>query len=384
MDTFISKHRHAKRLSAQCFFFFICAFVSCQNSKNYLNKSYKTLTEIDLRKEWFYPNTYCFVPDATRMKILEDSIHPMKYPISESALKEQFHEIDAIEYIAKQAEQHRLVILNESHHYPSHRMFATKLLPELKKRGYKYLGIEALMWKKHFKQPEYAYISLGYYTRQPTFGNFIRKAIELGFEIFPYQSKSSGFDREKEQAQHIADYLRGKQGKALIYSSYGHCYEKIESDGNKYMGGYISDFMGIDPLTVNQTQFNHSDFIEGQEAKVFINPKNEPFKQFNDCDVFVFHPNYNYSNNRVNWKLTTETKWIPVTTAYLPDNYPLLAVAYKNEAEFKKGVIPLDIVEIQSANETEWLCVSREEGVAIYLFNRKRKILLISTTEIQS
>jgi hypothetical protein len=53
-------------------------------------------------------------------------------------------------------------------------------------------------------------VETGYYLKEPQFGNLIRTALKLGFEIFPYEAdlKYFGKDREIQQAKNIQQVLK--------------------------------------------------------------------------------------------------------------------------------------------------------------------------------
>ena len=53
-----------------------------------------------------------------------------------------FERKDAVEYILEQAKKHQVLIINEGHHMPQHRVLSTQLLDGLKEQGFKHLGLE--------------------------------------------------------------------------------------------------------------------------------------------------------------------------------------------------------------------------------------------------
>jgi len=71
--------------------------------------------------------------------------------------------ISAKDFILEKSKTEEIIILNELHHNPSHRIFARSLLKGLYKNGYRYLGLEALN-DVQINQRNFATLESGYYT----------------------------------------------------------------------------------------------------------------------------------------------------------------------------------------------------------------------------
>src|SRR5690606_24070379 len=154
------------------------------------------------------------------------------------------------------ASQSKVVMLNECHWCPSHRIMAQKLLKPLKEQGYKYLAIEAVAENEDslINENSYPLRSSGYYTKEPYFGLFIRKAKELGYTIISYDyGFSSHEDREELQARNIAEiYKKDPEAKIFIFAGFSHITEGDAT--KKWMAEYFKEITGIDPLTINQEE----------------------------------------------------------------------------------------------------------------------------------
>lgn len=57
---------------------------------------------------------------------------------------ERFRPVDAVDYLLEKAAGEQILILNEAHHKPQHRIFTRRLLRGLHEQGYRYFGLEAL------------------------------------------------------------------------------------------------------------------------------------------------------------------------------------------------------------------------------------------------
>ncbi|WP_103070835.1 hypothetical protein [Aquimarina sediminis] len=148
----------------------------------------------------------------------------------------------------------KVVMLNENHWYPKHRIFATKLLKPLRSNGFKYLAIEAINKGKDslVNQRYFPTRNTGYYTREPFFGIFIREAIKHGFVILRYDDFSTK-NREKTQAENLKKIIdQYPDENIFIYAGIDHILEKDKK--KKRMAEYFTELTNIDPLTIDQVE----------------------------------------------------------------------------------------------------------------------------------
>ncbi|UTX50761.1 hypothetical protein [Chryseobacterium sp. MA9] len=173
--------------------------------------------------------------------------------------------VNAKEYILKKAANEKIIIINEAHHNASHRTFATSLLQGLYDRGYRYLGIETLA-NDSLNTDKYATLTSGYYSKEPEFGNFIYNALKIGFRLFSYEAEGNNKEREIGEAKNIFNFMQqNKEGKYLIYCGYQHAYEGIHKSWEKTMAGRLSDLTGVNPFTIDQTQFSEKSSLKYNE-----------------------------------------------------------------------------------------------------------------------
>lgn len=177
-------------------------------------------------------------------------------PILDTLLNDpqiQFND-EVVEEISSLANDTRIVMLNENHWYPKHRLLAMKLLKPLKGKGYTHLALEALAKDQDslINHREFPTFHSGYYTREAYFGHFIRKAKELGFEIIGYENQDVDINRDLGQAQNLAKLLKEDiNNKIFVYAGLDHIIEE-PTDKGKWMAGYLKEITEIDPLTINQ------------------------------------------------------------------------------------------------------------------------------------
>jgi hypothetical protein len=231
-----------------------------------------------------------------------------------------FRPVNAREYILNQARKAQIVIINEAHHNPVHRVFTASLLEELYRAGFRYLGAETLNHRDStLNKRKYPVLLSGYYIREPQYGNLVRVALRLGFQVFPYEATtmeefSSGKSREIAQARNIQQVLqKDPKARILIHCGYDHVKEApLQSSWEKAMAGRVKEFTGIDPFTINQQSWTESSeparedplyrMISVKQPSVFVNDKGEVFTATARAgaltDVQVAHPRTIYRYGR--------------------------------------------------------------------------------------
>ncbi|TCK84720.1 hypothetical protein [Albibacterium bauzanense] len=167
----------------------------------------------------------------------------------------------AINKIVESAKDHQVVMLNENHFYPSHRILATDLLVKLRAIGYTYLALETLAeTQDSLLNLEGAYPTLetGYYTREQNYGNLLRQAKKLGYKFVAYENIDKTKDREIGEAENLFNKTIAidPDAKVFVIAGISHILEEPTSDGKKWMATVFKEKYGIDPLTISQTQLS--------------------------------------------------------------------------------------------------------------------------------
>lgn len=303
---------------------------------------------------------------------------------------------DAMAYIRKRLGAEQMVMVNEAHHQPRHRAFMELLLPELKKAGFTCLGIEALDPKDTLLQQRgYPVLASGYYTAEPGFGNLIRKAIALGFTIFPYEgsneAQAKGANREELQANNISAFMNAHPGqKVAIYCGYDHA---IEDSTHNFMvlpmAGRLKQRTGIDPFTIDQVQLTESStgaygntyrkLITVNYDAVLLDNNGRPFnKAKNNAVTFdcnVYHPNTTFQHGRPDWLVGIEKQFVPVQDEiYI--NYPCLVKAYV-ATEPRDQAVPADVIVIDNKAEDIQLVLEGDRAYDIVVSNQAGQQQLI-------
>lgn len=287
----------------------------------------------------------------------------------------KFKPANARDFILKKAENEKIIIINEAHHQPMHRVFTTALLKGLYDKGYRFLGLEALGYMDStLNERRYPILTSGYYTQEPQFGNMIREALKLGYYVFPYETavQANGETREINQAKNIQKMIESHpEGKFLIHCGFGHIVETELPGWERAMAGRIKEYTGIDPLTVNQDYFTEH-FLREKEnpyflladtlvrSSVFVNG-DEVFYGYKgqyQFDIRVLHPRTTYVNGRPSWLfLNGERSIYMVDPEKISIDYPVIIKAFlSNEDE---NAVPVDVIEVKNFSDQKALILPK-------------------------
>ncbi|MBO9632003.1 MAG: hypothetical protein J7578_02720 [Chitinophagaceae bacterium] len=297
-----------------------------------------------------------------------------KLPVlAPEALKDlsRYKPVNARQYILDRADKGSIIIINEAHYQPLHRVFTSSLLKGLYEKGYRYLGLEALYgMDSMLNQRGYPVDSTGYYTKEPQFGNLIREALQTGFTIFGYEADDEDMNnnkREYGQAKHLAAYMKQYPGKWLIHCGYGHLMEKEHASFGLAMAGQLKQLTGIDPFTINQDALTeHSaplyeqpeyQHIKAAWPAILIDEKGEPYNGYGDdryYDIRMFHPHSSFTHGRPSWLYTMlpGRKAVRVPVNKLTIGFPVLAFAWPENEDIETA-IPVDIMLLTSEQDSK-------------------------------
>ncbi|MFB9053936.1 hypothetical protein ACFFVB_12690 [Formosa undariae] len=276
--------------------------------------------------------------------------------------------IDAEDFIIDKSKDNEIVIINESHHNASHRVFTESLLKKLFENGYTNLFLEALSNGKKkdtlLKSRKYPIVKSGYYTKNPQFGNLIRTALDIGYTIYPYETtgRVGGAQREIDQANNIFEIISENPNKKnLIHCGSGHALEgNVDFFGGLSLAGRLHKLTGIDPLTIDQVFYSEKSTIEKSniyvntfdfnKPSVLIDADSNPFSYENNerwIDIVIFHPMTKYINKRPNWLFENGNQNTKINISDLEIEFPIFVLAYKNGEDINTAV-PIDIVEVKT------------------------------------
>ncbi len=304
---------------------------------------------------------------------------------------------DARKYILGQTKNNKVVMINEAHDKPLHRVFTASLLEELYQQGFHYLAMEML---DHFaaKAITKPTVFTGYYSAEPVAGELIRKALEIGYTLISYEDTISSHtttqQREYSQAENLYNTIKklDKSAKILVHAGYVHIQEAAKPDTRIPipMAAYFKIISGIDPLTIDQTEMseNGKDAYTGmfydkwRQKNPFNNSvvaiKNDktidPYGLY-FYDIHVIHPPTIYRNNRPTWmNMNGWKKETPVNPAF--KSLFLVQAYYEKEYNEKtvSQAVPADQTYNNASNGLYYLYLRK--GLYKLLFRDKEYKIL--------
>jgi hypothetical protein len=304
---------------------------------------------------------------------------------------EHFKPRDAVAEIARAAKNTRIVMINEAHHVPLTRMLTADMLHALYAEGYRYFAVEAVSNADTLNAKGYAIGRTGMYAREPVFGDMLRNARRIGFQIVPYDTFSPGCQATAEDPSRCftardslaaarlyrGTFAKDPNAKVLVHAGYSHVMEKSASA--KALAFWLSRMTGIDPLTVDQTEMRgHADagVEEPEYARAISNGwlNRRPIVlrntngtwfvnaggSFAGVDMQVFTPRATYADGRPDWLFSRGGRRHVPFKLSLPDNArgPFLVEAF-NDAE-PDWAVPADrLVTPDVAPETVTLALRK-------------------------
>jgi hypothetical protein len=349
--------------------------------------SQKILRQSEENSAVNYPDAaqdFSFISDYENILRCDAKMRPPFGTInkSDSLYFATFRITDAKDYIIERAKNERIIIINEAHHIPYHRVFIASLLTELYKAGFRYYGAETINYlDSAINSRKYPVLTSGYYTVELQFGNLVRKALNDGYFVFGYEARSTeSFSnpevREIEQAKNIYRILQNDpNARILLHSGYDHIREdSVGGTWKKAMAARLTDLTGIDPFTINQevlTERAHPSLenpyykmlnvdrpsiLVKENGELFSGPKGTHF-----YDVRMIHPRTHLVKGRPDWLLNNGARFIDIPKKKLP-GYPCIAHAYK-KGENTNDAVPIDVVEIPGADKMRPLALPPGEYI---------------------
>lgn len=262
---------------------------------------------------------YSFTGDyAGKERINKQFCHQNEALSQDEKLSQDIYAIDAKSFLLGKAQKESILIINEAHLYPQHRVFMSSLLPELAKLGYHHLFMEAISPDSTYIQPSFPSRDLGIYPCEPCMADLIRRAIRLGFQIHPYDGYLSA-NRDSASARNIlARYRDFPQDKIIVYCGFAHNDEGAAGS----VASYIQQFSGINPLTVDQTVYYEQEtspyyarllrYYAIEKPAVLVNKQGKAIPlNHSGRDIFVISPLTHYINGYPDWLVCLPgSRWV--------------------------------------------------------------------------
>ncbi|MBO9204376.1 MULTISPECIES: hypothetical protein [Niastella] len=344
-------------------------------------------------------NDLCVSGYYRESNIYEDSVMGPADPVKVT-LKNQM-QVDARELILKEAKKYRILLINEAHHRPEHRLFTKSLLKDLHKIGYNVFMAEGIKLKNGIADIGYPISSDGVFINEPVYGSLIRYAKRIGYDVnaYEYDSGKKNWDdsikldkygsikyinyeprdsivllfdekglkqtiltsvRERAQAANILEVIkRHPASRFVIHVGYGHLYES-----GPMMATQLKELLqGEEMLTIDQTAVtDRVRVIDTVTSHIirryfpFILKDNNSKRTVNlerSVDYLIFNKEVTDSLHRPKYlfeDVEPRTTYYP-STDNLKDCPCLFSAYYQNELEAaQQQAIAVDIVNIKDAH----------------------------------
>jgi len=349
-------------------------------SKDILSRLFKGRHSSEIAWELSYIGEY--------KKVLEkwDKDDREPHALTQNQVKDflKYKPVDAKDFIIQKAKTEQIIILNEAHQQPYHRVFTTSLLADLYKQGFRYFGAETISeWDSVLNKRKYPTLNSGYYTQEPCYGNLVREALRIGYTVFTYESTriktdSAGINlREVDQAMNIKKVLdKDPKAKILIHCGFDHLVETPYFSWGKAMAGRLTEYTGINPFTIDQIRMTErsSDKFENSYFKMtnldyyafFVDSTNKIFngpETNKEYDARVYHPRTKWLNGRPHWMFENNREPFNVIEK-ITISFPCLVFAYlaDENLEVKKESdkpIPFDLIELKDKSDNKALSLKK-------------------------
>ena len=308
--------------------------------------------------------------------------------------------VSAVAYVTERARDRRVVMVNERHHASSDRLLTMELLGPLSELGFKYLAIEAVWAGDPINARGYPVAQTGYYVNDVVFAELVRSAIRHDYRIVAYDmdkdqraptDSSRPINRQEErdswQAKNIAARVFDvdRDAKLLVHVGYDHLLES-KTDAWAPMAYFLRQLTGLDPLTIDQTEFSERSMGEhehplrvaarrrgllGNEAVVLLDSRGEPVRPGNAVDLGVFGLITRYADGRPMWmNMGDRRRAIDFIT---PECSSRVCIVEARSAGLPDDV-PYDRVEVSHAERTV-LHVPPGEETTVNLMDMDRSTL---------
>jgi hypothetical protein len=214
----------------------------------------------------------------------------------------------------------------------------------------------------------------GFYTREPTFANFVNSALADGWKLVPYdvikppQPGQDWMDSIRQREQGEADNLvarifaQAKDAKVFIYAGYSHAFKSVPGATGDidWMAERLRRATGLDILSVDQTEFyahpdraaEHPLYASLLAAFPVAAPVvlRAPDGQYavpgvarGHVDMQVIYPRYAAHDGRPDWLRTLAGRSPhPIPAALLPKQGRRIIKALRVGA--MKDAVPADVV----------------------------------------
>ncbi|MEM9365962.1 MAG: hypothetical protein AAGD07_08185 [Planctomycetota bacterium] len=282
------------------------------------------------------------------------------------------------------ANEHRVVMIMEDHFVSKHREMIGATLPMLRDAGFTHYAAEAIGESAQSLHARgFPAIQTGYYVSDPQFGNVIRTALKLRFEILGYDFRPFTHEgREEYAASVLAGVLKDNAAsKLIVHAGHAHVLKHKTDIGQRWLASILWEKTGIEPFTIWQWSSMH----DGHEHRVVaealasLGEFDEPvllmpppttesgLRNVPRVDAILVHPP-DQSTAPEKRTLLFPDSMVPVSGRWQTRRWPVVVAAYKRGEP--TSAIPLDQVMLRDGEQDFVLWLPKSTGYDIVVFDQ--------------
>lgn len=305
-------------------------------------------------------------------------------PLDVDAQQLELHVMPWRDAFKQIADKHQIVMIMEDHFVSKHREMIGAVLPTLRDAGFTHYAAEAIGESAEpLNSRGYPIVGTGYYTSDPQFGNVIRRAIDLRFEVLGYDFRPFTHDgREEFAATTLANVLnRDSHAKLVVHAGHAHVFKHETDLGQRWLASRLWEKTGIEPFTIWQW----SDMHDGHEYHVVADalakqgdfdepvllmppPTNQSgLRNVPDVDAILVHPPDQSTAPHRRTVLFPDAMHC-ISGQWLTRQWPVVIAAY-NSGE-PANAIPLDQVMLRAGEQEFTLWIPASLTYELLVFNQ--------------
>jgi|GEM_PF-5657366 len=317
---------------------------------------------------------------------------------------------DAHKLIVVKAKQARVVLINESHTSPDHRVFVSDLLPDLRTLGYNRLAVEALQSDDNEQSLT---------MKDPVFLRYLLDAKNQGYSLVSYDNKSNeepnwneiekgdgveyadGYEtlsksmniRDYNQFLNLEIYIDNlpEREKVIIHVGHRHGGE-VQIGDWKPLGAYLSEKYGSEAiLSIDQVILNDCVSIDSNDYYNQYNPKKsivctvgtKPYakKIFNPIsmsyqavtDLQILHTDHEI-------RLQSDTSMIYVNHSEISNcEYPLAIMIYESHANPRTD-IAYSAIEVKHREDLKPSIIPNDNKYNVLIKDSRNNVVAYDTS----
>lgn len=279
----------------------------------------------------------------------------------------------ALTGIEELAKSHTLVIINESHSRPRHRVFIGEVVERLRAAGFTHYAAETLSIEGAARASGQTIASDGWYTHDPVHARMLEDIRASGMALVAYEQREdqgrgdeepsieeSMARREEAQAVNLIEAVLGAAPETRMVVHVGYAHAEEVPFHLAYMAARLKEKTGIDPLTLDLTQCAPS----GGEAVLTDKLSRWGKPASIGTDLAVRLPEVTFTQGRPNYRRVQGARDVPVPKGLKPVS-GIVMIEARQTGEGDE-IVPVDRLLLQPDEEVPLILPPGDYAVAAF------------------